>query len=108
MRSHRLRIPGRHEHRARIGLPEHGRSILARRVIRRRPFCVICLEPCGVEPTIREHSAQREQQRPSAAEREVEREGDLEDAEGRISRGSRIHDGVSPARTSLAGSDTRS
>jgi hypothetical protein len=48
MRSHRLRIPGRHayhEHRARIGLPEHGRSILARRVIRRRPFCVICLEP---------------------------------------------------------------
>ena len=30
-----------HEHRARIGLPELGRSILARRVIRRRPFCVI-------------------------------------------------------------------
>jgi hypothetical protein len=29
----------------RQGLPEHGRSILARRVIRRRPFCVICLEP---------------------------------------------------------------
>jgi hypothetical protein len=29
-----------------------GGSILARRVIRRRPFCVICLEPCGVEPTI--------------------------------------------------------
>jgi hypothetical protein len=28
-------------HRARIGLPGHGRSILARRVIRRRPFCVI-------------------------------------------------------------------
>jgi hypothetical protein len=26
-------------------LPEHGRSILARRVIRRPPFCVICLEP---------------------------------------------------------------
>jgi hypothetical protein len=24
-------------------LPERGRSILARRVIRRRPFCVICL-----------------------------------------------------------------
>jgi hypothetical protein len=48
MRSDRLRIPGRHahhEHRARIGLPEHGRSILARRVIRRRPFCVIRLEP---------------------------------------------------------------
>jgi hypothetical protein len=48
MRSHRLRIPGRHayhEHRARIGLPEHGRSILAGRVIRRHPFCVICQEP---------------------------------------------------------------
>jgi hypothetical protein len=30
-----------HEHRARTGLPEHGRSILARRVIRRHPFCVI-------------------------------------------------------------------
>jgi hypothetical protein len=29
-----------HERRARIGLPELGRSILARRVIRRRPFCV--------------------------------------------------------------------
>jgi hypothetical protein len=61
MRSHRLRIPGRHayhEHRARIGLPEHGRSILARRVIRRRPFCVICLEPCGVEPTISRTASQ--------------------------------------------------
>jgi hypothetical protein len=61
MRSHRLRIPGRHaydEHRAHIGLPEHGRSILARRVIRRHPLCVIAWSACGVEPTI--SGAQRE------------------------------------------------
>ena len=39
------------EHR-RIGLPEHGRSILARKVIRRHPLCVIAWSACGVEPTI--------------------------------------------------------
>jgi hypothetical protein len=39
-------------------LPEHGRSILARRVIRRRPFCVNCLEPFGVEPTISRTASQ--------------------------------------------------
>ena len=49
----------------------------------------------------REHAAQPEQQRPSAAEREVEREGDLEDAEGDRPRG----DGVEQPQRREVGPD---
>ena len=49
----------------------------------------------------REQSAQHGQQRPSAAEREDEREGDLEDAEGDRPRG----DGVEQPQRRQVGPD---